>query len=353
VKPAVGQLQSIQALRAVAALSVFFFHYAETLRIEFGFPPGLFSIGDAGVDIFFVISGFIMCLTTDRPDQRSPGQFAVKRLARILPLYYVMTLGVFALALVAPHLLGSTTASLGNLVKSLLFVPYAREDGMVQPILFLGWTLNYEMFFYAIFTLALLTGRPAIAAIGVIVALVVAGAFIPDGNVVVDFYTSGILLEFVFGCLLYLAFRHRPHWLKAVSLLWVVGVLALAAQNFYPQDLPREIGRGLPALLIVGGLLGSEARAGGVIQSALARLGDASYSLYLGHPYVIALTTKVAVAVFGASLVSAALVGVASLAVTIVASLLMFALLERPSNEWLRRILLGERPRSSQARSAG
>ena len=152
-----GQLHSIQILRAAAAMAVVLFHLGDSLARNFGlFPSNPFPAGSDGVDVFFVISGFIMCYTTAGVDQRSPADFAMKRAARIIPIYYLMTLVLFAVGLVMPSLLASGSATFEQLAKSLLFIPYERANGAVAPVLFLGWTLNYEMFFYAIFTIALI-----------------------------------------------------------------------------------------------------------------------------------------------------------------------------------------------------
>jgi exopolysaccharide production protein ExoZ len=113
---------------------------------------GFDTFGGGGVDIFFVISGFIMVYTT-QSHHVGPFSFFVNRVVRIVPIYWLLTLAVFTLAVIAPHLLGATRAAPSELLKSLLFIPFAKSNGAVQPILFLGWTLNYEMFFYMLFAL--------------------------------------------------------------------------------------------------------------------------------------------------------------------------------------------------------
>ncbi len=134
-----AELQSIQALRAIAATSVILVH------IPF------IGKGAFGVDIFFVISGFIICYISSL----NSDDFLLKRVFRIVPLYWLGTFGVFLLALVVPAWLNATTANLTDLAKSLFLIPYKREDGGTFPMLFLGWTLEYEMFFYFAFGLAL------------------------------------------------------------------------------------------------------------------------------------------------------------------------------------------------------
>lgn len=339
-----GQLHSIQILRAAAAMSVVLFHLGESLAKNFGlFPANPFPAGSDGVDIFFVISGFIMCYTTERENQRSPTDFALKRAARILPIYYLMTLALFAFGLVMPSLLSSGSATFEQLAKSLLFIPYERANGVVAPVLFLGWTLNYEMFFYAAFTIALLAApRFRIQFVLVVMAVLAAIGWATggSGDVLLKFYTSGILLEFVWGCLIFVLFDRYPELIKWLKPLWIVGAAALLAQNFYDVPLPREVEKGIPAALIVMSVLGLSFR-DGPARRGFSRLGDASYSLYLGHPYVIEFVGKVMIAVFGASLVSGILSGIVSLLGSIALALLSFVLLERPSNEWLRKRAFG------------
>src|SRR5438270_9012352 len=114
-------LVNVQALRGLAAFLVVFVHLEVLARLA-GLPGGLTVFGNSGVDVFFVISGLIMVVTTSGRKQ-TPQGFLRNRLTRIAPLYWAITLVVFALALVAPALLQSTTADAGQLLKSLFFVP--------------------------------------------------------------------------------------------------------------------------------------------------------------------------------------------------------------------------------------
>ncbi len=329
------QIESLQVLRAVAAISVFFFHFFLYLYLEFDlFGGNLFSVGAFGVDIFFVVSGFIICLASR--NDTSPVRFMQKRMSRILPLYYLLTLGIFAVALLAPHLLYSTTANTENLIKSLLFIPYAKENGLVQPLLFLGWTLNYEMFFYLVFALCMFAGRHRIFLVmAVIVALVIVGKVAALESVPAQFFTSGIMLNFAWGCLVYLAYERAPALLRLARPLWPLAAGIILVQNVYPIGLPREIAFGLPSMILLAGLLTTPVGQGRVPQFFVL-LGDASYSLYLIHPYILQALFKVLMPVLGVSWVSLGVAGVLACLVTAVVSIYMFRWVERPSNEWLR-----------------
>ncbi len=336
------QFASLQILRAVAALGVFFFHYFTALKDDFHlFDANPFPLGAFGVDIFFVISGFIICHAAS--SETSSARFSIKRLCRILPLYYLLTLGVFLIALAAPGLLNSTTANPEHLAKSLLFVPYVRDNGTVQPLLFLGWTLNFEMFFYAVFAFAIFLGRMRYAVtIGFIALLVAIGYILKPEGTIAAFYTSGIMLNFVWGCLAYFVWKKWPGIVRGMRHFWPVPVALLFIQNFIPIDLPREFAYGLPATLLLLSVLTIPVGRG-LLRDFFVRLGDASYSLYLIHPYILQAAVKVVLPVLGVGAASVGAVSIIAVVSTLIASMMLFAFLERPSNTWLRRKLLKAR----------
>ena len=152
---------SIQILRALAALLVVFHHARYQIRdFEAFFYGGIWQSGQAGVDIFFVISGFIMWVTTH--DRRTtPLQFLTNRIVRIVPLYWLLTLTVAAACLIAPSLFRGVVLAPEHVVKSLFFIPdfYPGMPTHIWPLLLPGWTLNYEMIFYVVFAVALLLPR--------------------------------------------------------------------------------------------------------------------------------------------------------------------------------------------------
>ena len=178
------QYTSIQVLRAVAALSVLLYH------------AGLFNIGYGGVDVFFVISGFIMGTIGVR---EAPNEFFGKRLIRIVPLYWAVTIAMCLLSLL-PGAFQQFTFDLPRLVKSLLFIPHVDvPTGRVWPLLVPGWTLNYEMFFYAVFAIGLALGRPVMLSVTLMIALVATGLLVAPTNSIWATYTNPMLLEFVSG----------------------------------------------------------------------------------------------------------------------------------------------------------
>ena len=156
-----GSIVSIQYLRAVAALLVVFYHTIYQIKEYQGlFESGIWRFGASGVDIFFVISGFIMWVTAAARPTR-PLAFMRNRIVRIVPMYWIVTLGLFTLSSILPNAIMIVDTTPGHLARSLLFIPHPdpAQPERLWPLLLTGWTLNYEMFFYSIFACALLLPR--------------------------------------------------------------------------------------------------------------------------------------------------------------------------------------------------
>lgn len=280
---------SIQYLRAFAALLVVFHHARYQITdFEVFYTGGVWLFGQAGVDIFFVISGFIMWVTTSlRPT--TPGDFLRNRVVRIVPMYWLVTLAVAAAALLLPTLFRAVELTPEHVLKSLFFVPhfYPAAPTRIWPLLIPGWTLNYEMFFYLLFAAALFLPRaliiPAISAL--FAAISVTGLVVPFRDPVLIFFADSIILEFAAGMLigrLYLEGRLAlPAWAAlsaiAVGLVWMVALT--------PWEIPetRLLVWGVPAVLTVVGCLSLELRDAIRKYGLLTLLGDASYSIYLTH----------------------------------------------------------------------
>src|ERR1041384_763192 len=161
-------LLNLHLLRAFAALAVVYFHITS--------PNGLNlspNIGSHGVDMFFVISGFIIAAI----GARSPDRFLVRRFIRIVPFYWTATLAIFALSALVPQYFHSTRPDVVQLVCSLFFVPRQTSYSGMVPTLLLGWSLNYEMYFYVLFALALAIA-PRIAPLTCSMAIVTIGLVI-------------------------------------------------------------------------------------------------------------------------------------------------------------------------------
>ncbi|KGF68818.1 hypothetical protein LL06_14465 [Hoeflea sp. BAL378] len=286
----------MQYLRAAAALVVMFFHVSVLSQETWGLDPRRVDhVGAAGVDLFFVISGFIMAMIVDRPGRFDGREYWIRRIARVAPAYWVITFFVFALAALAPSLFHSTTADVGHLLASLFFVAADVGSGSTTPLLVVGWTLNYEIFFYAIVavTAGLFADRRLLIASGVILGVVLAGIALDPAHPSLAFYTDPILLEFVFGILIFRTWKETGSAGFGFAPLTVfsLGVVLLVAQWERPLVDWRPLFWGVPAAAVLYGGLGALT----FRSPFLARLGDWSYAVYLTHVFVITFYVKYAI----------------------------------------------------------
>jgi exopolysaccharide production protein ExoZ len=324
---------NIQALRAIAATLVIFQHIH------------IVTLGSFGVDIFFVISGFVITYVSV---SETPAAFLLKRVFRVVPLYWLGTIAVFAVAAVAPSLVNSTTADVIELLKSLFFIPYVKSNGLTHPVLFLGWTLNYEVLFYAIFGLALTFGSKAAPLIATIFisSLVLIGLLFSIQTEPFRFWTQPITLEFLFGVWIFVGW-HKGLWLLiapryAIALGVVLLVLMGWEQTKGSFDWIEPISFGIPAAAIVMLALSCEGKI--QVPAILLAVGDASYSLYLFHPYLVEPAQKI-VTHFTQSPVVIILAIPFMVAAAIAFALLSYRIIERPSNHWLRATFMAPSPR--------
>jgi len=339
----------LQYLRGIAALMVVYHHAAfQLVKANSTLNVPLAGTGAAGVDIFFVISGFIMWVTT-RSATMTPFAFLYRRVIRIVPLYWAVTFLLLAVAAVNPGLLGATTFDPAHALLSLFFVPAPHPylTGEILPFFIQGWTLNYEMFFYAIFALAMALGRRSMFAliVAMLTACVLIGMIWEPRNTILKFYSSTLLFEFVGGMLLgwiYLRNANAPRAM-AIPLILAGSAALLLAESapfaFGPNGVmpERALVWGLPGLALVAGavFLAGPSRSAG--SGPLWWLGEASYSLYLTH-----LLTLPAISLlwrglgFGFQGAGGVLYLVVAITLSALAACLIFVAFERPFTALLR-----------------
>lgn len=266
------QLYSIHYLRAVAALMVVVLHVHTGIDLMRPYAGDIGWLG-GGVDIFFVISGFVMVKSTAGKPILSQ-EFFIRRCQRIVPLYWLATLVMM------------TAIEREFLFKfgSMFFIPMTKPgSGALEPVVEPGWTLNYEMFFYLLFAISLMTAEKcrfwALAA--VLVSLAALSAIIPQ-NGILGFYTNPILLEFLFGMAI------AKFSIRGPMLLIPLGFAAMYFLHLLFGN--RVVSLGLPAATIVIGAVGSEHK----VRSyrILNILGDASYSIYIFHLLALGIFVK-------------------------------------------------------------
>lgn len=287
------RLGGLQLLRALAALMVLVGHVIAEAEHYLALPlPGDAIPWTRGVDIFFVISGFIITLSATR-FAGQPLAFLWRRALRVAPLYYFFTTLMVATLLLLPGAAKDTALETGQILNSYLFLPYERHDGRIAPVLSLGWTLNYEMFFYVLMALSLALPRPLWVITGLLGGICLLG-LLPAPDLFLTFWSNPLVLEFLFGIglarLYQRGFRH-PSTPLALGLL-AIGLALLVLLD--PTPLPRFLAAGLPATLIVaaGTLLCPERVFPGQL------LGDASYALYLSHRFTLRAATLLLLPLF-------------------------------------------------------
>jgi exopolysaccharide production protein ExoZ len=340
-----GKILNIQALRGVAVLLVIALHLAANeAKYGHGYRilPEWLAIGASGVDVFFVISGFVMATIT-RGEFRKPGAipgFLYHRVTRIYPAYWFYSLIMLGIFLVQRET-GAAPRTV-DIPASFLLLPQAQ-----LPLLVVGWTLVHEMYFYLGFALLLMFPERWLSRLLVLWgAASVAGRYVfaPAESPLIQLATNPLILEFIAGALIARwSFSGKPAsgWLfLAIALLWWMAGYGVAVNlGLAPEssEWRRVLVFGVPAALGIHGLVALEKHSGWILPDWLVSLGNASYSVYLSHLLVIATLGKiwerlgltgfwVNGVVLGGMLVSVVVFGMAS-----------FRLMERPLLSFSRR----------------
>ncbi|MFD1579897.1 acyltransferase family protein [Ramlibacter ginsenosidimutans] len=325
----------LQAMRFLAAVMVVCTHatfYVST-RLSNGFP--VWDSGTQGVPLFFVISGFVMTLSTASLPRGTLGarKFVASRLIRIVPLYWALNLLKLAQILALPAL-AFAKPDVWNVVLSMLFIPSRNAEGAVEAFYGVGWTLDFEMFFYAVLAIALMFRRIPLYMFmaAVLIPAVLVAPYRQEHWPAVTFLLNPLLLDFLWGVAighLYLrGVRVSPH----VSLVClVVGLTIVFALPKFPL-------LGLQYALAIGGAVFLEEKWGQRVPRIAVIGGDASYSLYLVHPMVGVL---VAVILHRAGISTPLAAICAILVASTCAAYLTYVLFERPITGMLRRRFTG------------
>lgn len=340
------EILSLQYLRAMAAIAVAISHAAQIIPIHGrGDVFGPMPAGAAGVDVFFVISGFIMCHITNGT-QITGWAFFKHRLARVAPSYWIITGLVAAVLIFAPSLFNTSVFDIPLLLSSLFFIPHVNPaNGEVVPLLQIGWTLNYEFFYYTIFAI-FLSIRPrysAYFASGIIV-LVCLLPLLSDHLGVLAFYSNTIVIEFIFGMISWkiLDKMTAPHAAAGLTLV-LLGCLGFYFSDYVfsgdRTSLMRPIGWGVPAWAIVTGAIIFE-RSGRLPKSKLLKkMGDASYAIYLTHIMTLGVVRFVWGHFHLKDIFADIYLLIFAIAAVIISSILYFDLVEKPVSRFFRRAM--------------
>jgi exopolysaccharide production protein ExoZ len=335
-KNAQDALLSIQYLRGLAALTVLVSH-----TLQWPLPQmsqGLLRSGRLGVEVFFVISGFIIT-KVGGDGAFDPLTFLKRRAWRIVPLYWGATLMVAALALALPSLFRTTSPTTLGLAESLFFIP---SEAPKAPLLGVGWTLDYEVFFYLLFAClsAFASETRTFAVCTLMAGLMLIGQVASHETALEYFYTSPSLLGFALGTVLAQAHRHGLlAQLGRLPAMVVIAVAAALTALFFVLPAADEAGRAplyfhlamsAAAIAIVGGALALESARKLKPVASLHHLGDASYSIYLFHLFAVGACWALAHRLLPGSAGEYLAVSAATAAAALLAGLLAHHLFERP-----------------------
>jgi exopolysaccharide production protein ExoZ len=297
-----GPLISLQYLRAIASMFVVYLHAAIQVNTLSGAGVSPWpEVGKCGVDVFFVLSGYVMWMST--AGRSGVLEFLRRRLVRIAPLYWIVTLAAASVALVAPHLLNSTRFEIRHVVASLCFIPWRNpvvpyEAGgdmteILKPIISPGWTLNFEMFFYAQFALALLVPeRKRLATL----VLIITGVYLACSSLagqadIFQFYGSRLVFEFLAGSVLASIAGGADNGTQGIALpvsALCISLVVILLNDAWFSASARAIALGGPAVVLVASAVEIEKRGRLPFVRLLDQLGNASYSIYITHIFSVA-----------------------------------------------------------------
>jgi len=334
-------LHSLQYLRFFAASMVVVHH--QILFSTRYWPQMIdyqFITGAAGVDIFFVISGFIMVFISEKRE-RSSLDFFQHRVTRVVPPYWVVTITFGMALLLAPSMFQVSRFSLPHFVASLFFLPYPNPTNQeIVPLYGPGWTLNYEFFFYSLFALAMaFNHKQRVLIVSLIFGfLALVGAIFSTSISAIEFYTNTIVLEFVFGMVIGVAtlsgIRLSAYQAGALLIVALIGFVLVSRYSLPIRTSDwRAFVWGLPAAAIVAGAIQFEFAQERKSIGWLTTLGDASYAIYVTHAILLSPILHVFKMIgFDAGIIQMA----ACFALCIASGLIFHFFVEKPSIAFFR-----------------
>ncbi len=332
----IARIEPLQLLRGLAAILIMVKHAIyEVDQIAPDFNHSSYQNYRVGIDIFFVLSGFIMIyISRGQSGISSAKEFIFRRLLRIVPTYWFYTFLLLAVALVIPQVLGKAEFIPVDFIQSLFFIPHLNVAGEMQPFLANGWSLNYEIYFYVVFALCLiLPARYSLWAMAAYFVASIATGFFGAGGVLLDFYGHPIVLEFLAGAIigyLFLKNIRLPSYFIYVGLAFIIGaVLGLifiepfeAYGFFYSKPL---VGILSVALLVL------PKKAEYMLMPRWGVfIGDSSYTLYLAHPFAIGAVTQVVLLLGLEDILNPWLMFFFIAVVAIVGSCIAYVVIEKP-----------------------
>lgn len=346
----IKKYQNIQGLRGLAVLAVVLFHLGGMEHFFLSgraLLPNFFNYGFSGVDLFFVISGFIMVMVTRSQSGGSAARhFLYHRVTRIYPLYWFYALLLWLLHfLLIRQPINPEVSSWGYILKCLLLCPQKAS-----PFLPVAWTLIHEMYFYLMVAaiLCLPIKKSFIGWTLWIVALIIGNFILHTQHITSPVWTlilHPLTFEFLLGCgvafLIYSNVTHYPRIILGIGLITLVLGSWLSYRDFTLdpdaiQFWSRVITFGIPAACLVYALSVFELRQR-ILPRFLRTIGDHSYSIYLSHVLVLSFCVKVFTKLHMNNFITHAGFIIAALIGILLVGKFSYEFLEKPTIEFCRK----------------
>lgn len=337
---AVAQIDGIQVLRGIAASLVAAFHLYAASALSEGFDPGVFAHfknGEAGVDIFFVLSGFIIFYVASQTKERGAKDFVLARFWRILPPYWAVLAAYIAAFAAMAVVFGDSSRlpTTWSAIVSVFLLP------VPEHVIVIAWTLAMELLFYLVFTLTFYSGGPRLFFLAMVVwalaGQIVKVVYLPDVPYLMQLPLNSIVVEFLFGALIAHAYlNYRPPLQIPALLVGIIGLCLTMLLEVHDEWIGREFAFGLPAAFIVYGLAGLPWK----MPRILTVWGDASYLLYLMHPLIYLMLGKMIEVVTGFNVYSSTGAMTGLLLVATAVTMAAHIVIEKPYQRWYKRRML-------------
>lgn len=336
-------ISSIQFLRAAAALMVVWYHASFFANKFGGYTFSVTNGGAAGVDIFFVISGFIITYVT-RANTMSPLDFMVRRIIRIAPPYWLYTSITVAILLSMPSAFAHLKFDGQHVLFSYLMLLSANNAGAIGTVLGVGWSICYEFYFYLLFAMFMFVPkRHALFGMSFVIVLGAILKYFVASPPLFSVALSALPLEFLAGCLLaklYIRGIFLPKMSAIIAIVmgftgiyWAGAIEVVTAE----ADSWRVLYFGLPAVFLVAGFLSLEGLGLAKFPKFVTGIGDASYSLYLSHQFVMLAVIKAWKLAHLSDYLPVWVLLFTATAVSVCAARLAYAWFEKPVTAWLNR----------------
>lgn len=324
-----NKIEILQIIRLVSAIFIILYHS------HFIGDHGYF-----GVELFNILSGFLLIYTTEKVF--STDKMFIKKIIRIVPLYWAMTFITYLLVMLMPSISLMTEAKLEYLIKSLFFIPFVNSYGYNVPVLSVGWTLNYEMFFFIIFLIAMKINPKKRFQISFLLTLficIVGNTFAKD-IFIINYFANIYIFEFILGMASFYVYKYIESrynynffwYISAIiSFLWLLLDIGVSI------NINRFIRLGLPAFILFISIL--KLYGNYSFDRRLIKLGNMTYSVYLVEFYTTALY-KIIISKIACGFIIQLVLLIVMIIITFMISYIVYLLFEKTITNYLKKKLI-------------